>query len=129
MKIKNRKSFVQIGTHVYKDNHWHKKEQKKNTSIYNVQDMHIKKKGEEPKIQKENSILFESQLRRPIDLIKNWYNDFFFNEHRSKKGKGCFLKLIYTVYSCLHMTLSYCNNVYDFFILQITCSWRFNLFS
>lgn len=33
--------------------------------------MHIKKKGEEPKIQKENSILFESQLRRPIDLIKN----------------------------------------------------------
>lgn len=29
MKIKNRKSFVQIGTHVYKDNHWHKKEPKK----------------------------------------------------------------------------------------------------
>lgn len=70
MKIKNRKSFVQIGTHVYKDNHWHKKSKKKNTSIYNVQDMHIKKKGEEPKIQKENSILFESQLRSPIDLIK-----------------------------------------------------------
>lgn len=70
MKIKNRKSFVQIGTHVYKDNHWHKKEQKKNTSIYNVQSMHIKKKGKEPKIQKENSILFESQLRSPINLIK-----------------------------------------------------------
>lgn len=69
MKIKNRKSFVQIGTHVYKDNHWHKKEQKKNTSIYNVQGMHIKKKGKEPKIQKENSILFEGQLRSPIDLI------------------------------------------------------------
>lgn len=48
-----------------------KKSKKKNTSIYNVQGMHIKKKGEEPKIQKENSILFESQLRRPIDLIKN----------------------------------------------------------
>lgn len=43
---------------------------KKNTSIYNVQSMHIKKKGKEPKIQKENSILFESQLRSPIDLIK-----------------------------------------------------------
>lgn len=64
MKIKNRKSFVQIGTHVYKDNHWHKKEPK-NTSIYNVQGMHIKMKGKEP-----NSILFESQLRSPIDLIK-----------------------------------------------------------
>lgn len=70
MKIKNRKKFVQIGTHVYKDNHWHKKEPK-NTSIYNVQGMHIKKKGKEPKIQKENSIWFESQLRSPIDLIKN----------------------------------------------------------
>lgn len=70
MKIKNWKSFVQIGTHAYKDNHWHKKEQKKNTSIYNVQSMHIKKKGKEPKIQEENSILFESQLRSPIDLIK-----------------------------------------------------------
>lgn len=31
--------------------------------------MHIKKKGKEPKIQKENSILFEGQLRSPIDLI------------------------------------------------------------
>lgn len=38
--------------------------------MYNVQGMHIKKKGKEPKIQKENSILFESQLRSPIDLIK-----------------------------------------------------------
>lgn len=38
--------------------------------MYNVQGMHIKKKGKEPKIQTENSILFESQLRRPIDLIK-----------------------------------------------------------
>lgn len=47
-----------------------KKSQKKNTSIYNVQGMHIKKKGKEPKIQKENSILFEGQLRSPIDLIK-----------------------------------------------------------
>lgn len=36
-----------------------KKSKKKNTSIYNVQGMHIKKKGEEPKIQKENSILFD----------------------------------------------------------------------
>lgn len=42
-----------------------KKSQKKNTSIYNVQGMHIKMKGKEP-----NSILFESQLRSPIDLIK-----------------------------------------------------------
>lgn len=46
------------------------KKSQKNTSIYNVQGMHIKKKGKEPKIQTENSILFESQLRSPIDLIK-----------------------------------------------------------
>lgn len=47
------------------------KKSQKNTLIYNVQGMHIKKKGKEPKIQKEHSILFESQLiRSPIDLIK-----------------------------------------------------------
>lgn len=58
MNIEKRKSFVQIGIGI-------KKEPK------NDQGMHIKKKGKEPKIQTENSTLFESQLRSPIDLIKN----------------------------------------------------------
>lgn len=54
--------------------------------------MHIKKKGKEPKNTK----------RYKKNLIYKF--NFLFNEHRSKKGKLCFLKLIYMVYSCLHMS-------------------------
>lgn len=52
----------------------------------------LKRKEKNPKIQK--------------DIKKIWYINLisFLNEHRSKKGKLCFLKLIYMVYSCLHMS-------------------------
>lgn len=72
MKIKNRKSFVQIGTHVYKDNHWHKKEPPKKIHQYIMFKVCIlKRKEKNRKYKKKKSILFESQLLSPIDLVKN----------------------------------------------------------
>lgn len=74
----------------------------------------LKRKEKNRKYKKKIPFCLKVNYEVLSTLYKNWYNDFFFNEHRSKKGKLCFLKLIYTVYSCLHMALSYCNNVYDF---------------
>lgn len=54
--------------------------------------MHIKKKGKEP----TNTKRYKKKMIYKFN--------FLFNEHRSKKGKLCFLKLIYMVYSCLHMS-------------------------
>lgn len=71
MKIKNRKSFVQIGTHVYKDNHWHKKRAKKIHQYIMFKVCILKRKEKNRKYKKKKSILFESQLLSPIDLIKN----------------------------------------------------------